>query len=146
MAFQAGTPGAIRAVPPTAGFFGQGVKYPLTLTASGRLALSFGPDCVGDALNSIVSTAPMERVMQPDYGAAVLTFDLVDPDRSRIAIGRNIADHEPRIVRSDISAEQGADLAQSEVTIKYVLIGEANVRTETYPFFVPPPTTSAAGI
>jgi phage baseplate assembly protein W len=144
MAFQAGTPGAIKAVPVQAGHFGQGVKYPLAIDAAGRLALSAGPVAVADALSSIVQTQSGERAMQPDYGAGISLFDPIDPDRTRFALLQTIADHEPRIQTADVVVTQGQAASDSEATITYVLTTEANTRTLTVPFFVGPATTAAS--
>lgn len=141
MALRFGTPGAIRAVPPNAGSYGQGIAYPPDYDAAGRLILAAGERCVEDALRSIVETQLGERCMQADYGAGDFLFEPIDLARGKAAILRSIADHEPRIdpASVEIDAEPNPnDLGSVLVTIRYQLRGEATPRTLTYPDFVGP--------
>jgi phage baseplate assembly protein W len=132
-------------VPAGAGFFGQGVSYPLAITTAGRLKTSSGLQSVADAMSSIVQTAPGERPMQMDYGAATAIFEPLDTQRQAAAIERNVAFHEPRVTLGDISIEMGQTASDTTITVVYTPIGDANPQTLTAPFFVGPPTTSAAG-
>ena len=140
MAITFGTPGAIRAVPPTAGHFGQGVKYPLAYDSKGRLSLSFGPSLVDESIQSICRTQRGERVMLPDYGIGQQLFEpAADADRIRFALSENIEAYEPRISQSRVDVELSLnDSATSEVTIRYAPTGEADTRTVTAPYFSGP--------
>ena len=129
----------IPAAPPNAGIFGQGVKYPLTLTAQGRLALTAGQDCVTEALSSIGQTSPGERVMQPDYGANVGVHEpQTDPFLVADRFKQCVADHEGRIARLDVRVQPIATPGVQEITIEYTLAGEANPRVLTFPYFIGP--------
>lgn len=137
-----GTVGAIPEPPPTAGQFGQGVKYPVDFDSNGRLKLSFGATSVEEALISIMRTYPGERVMQPDYGAGVMLFEPYDTSRIVLAIRESIEAHEPRVTQADVSVSQGQQVGEVFVTIIYSVAGDANPRTLTQGFFNGPATTS----
>jgi phage baseplate assembly protein W len=138
-----GTAGAIRAVPANAGFVGQGCSYPFQLDGTtGRLKISFGAALVAEALTSIVSTQPGERIMQPDYGASGASlFEPLDPTRLAVQIEKCIEDHEPRIESIKVDATLGATPDQAEVTVTYTIVGEANERVLTAPYFAGPTYT-----
>jgi phage baseplate assembly protein W len=133
-----GTAGSIQAPPPSAGVYGQGVKYPPTLdTTTGRLALSWGSTLVDESILSICRTVPNERAMLPGYGAATVTFEPIDEYKMREALQANIAAYEPRATNVEVSVV-GEPNGVMRAHISYVPVGEANVRTLTYPIFTPP--------
>lgn len=128
----------IQQPPPSAGVLGQGVKYPLTLDSlRGRLALAWGPDLVGQAILSIQSTIPGERVMLPDYGAAAGTFEPIDSERHKLLVEQNISEHEARARNVNVrtNLEPTGELME---TVSYQLQGDATTRTLTSPLFTPP--------
>jgi phage baseplate assembly protein W len=133
-----GSAGAIQAPPPSAGVYGQGVKYPPTLdTSTGRLALSWGTKLVDESILSICRTVPKERVMLPGYGAATVTFEPIDEYKMREALTANIAEYEPRATNVEVDVKSEAN-GVMVAHISYVPVGEANTRTLTYPIFTPP--------
>lgn len=134
-----GTAGAIQAPPPSAGVYGQGVKYPPTLdTSTGRLALSWGPDLVSESILSICRTVPLERAMLPGYGAATVTFEPIDAYTMKEALLKNIAEYEPRARNVEVEVPPPQPGGVVVASISYQLAGEANIRTLTYPIYTPP--------
>lgn len=133
-----GTPGAIQQPPSTAGIFGQGVKYPLTLTTQGRLALSSGETSVREALQTILETAVGERAMLPTYGARQGEFEPIDLARMVAKFKKDVAEHEPRVEAVSVDSIPGPGAGEVSLTILYVLVGEATENTLTYPLFVGP--------
>ena len=135
----------IQAPPPSAGVLGQGVKYPPTLdTSTGRLALSWGPDVVTQAIQSIAQTQASERPMLPGYGASTI-FEPTDSARIAITLDQNIADYEPRAVNVNVEPEMDPRAAGGVIAnISYSVLGEATIRTLTYPVFTGPATTGAS--
>lgn len=139
MATTVGTPGAIQSPSPTGGFFGQGVSYPVTLTAQGRLQLSNGTTCVEESLQTILETAPGERPMLPGYGAKTGEFEPVDLQRMIAKFKKDVADYEPRVDSiASIETIYGPGVGEVTLSIYYVLVGEANERILTYPLYVGP--------
>ena len=113
------------------------LDFPYHFSGLGRTATTNRDDNIRDLIEQALFTAPGERVMQPDYGAAVLTFEPVDPDRFAIAIRQSIAEHEPRVSSADVSVALGQSVGEVIVRVDYELVGEATVQTLTYPFFIP---------
>lgn len=140
-----GTPGAIRAVPPTAGFLGQGVSYPPDIDAAGRLKLSFGQQAVEDSLRSMIETAKGERVMLADYGCAEFLFEPAnDLDRGAAALARCVADHEPRVSAVDVSgALDETQQGSVNLSVTYQVAGGATPQVLTYDFFNGPSVSTA---
>lgn len=137
MARKFGTPGAIVQPPASAGALGQGVKYPIAYDSAGRLSLSFGVQSVAEAMQSIIETAPGERVMEPDYGAAVGVFDPVNPEIVQFAINDSTHDHEPRIesVETRATLDQGGT---ARVSVGIKIRDQAGTKTLTFPYFAGP--------
>ena len=61
-------------------FVGRGFAFPMRLTSRGGVALVSGHDKIVASIKSIVSTAPGERVMRPEFGCTIWSylFDVVD--------------------------------------------------------------------
>lgn len=138
MATQVGTAGAIQQVPPTAGSGGQGVSYPLSFTAQGRLKLSSGTTSIEESLRAILETAPGERAMLPGYGARQGEFEPVTLDILILKFKKDVFDYEPRVSSVECSAENGPGTGEVTLTVAYVIAGEDSARTLTYPLFIGP--------
>lgn len=119
--------------PADAGFFGQSIAYPLTIER-GRLALVSGDEIIPQAIASLLDTVPGERVMQPDYGAAVSLFEPPDPHVVQERLADQMRDHEPRGEIVNVDAQDQGD-GRHDYVIEYRTIGEADTRTLTYPYF-----------
>lgn len=140
MAF--GTPGAIQAPPASAGVLGQGVKYPPTLTANGRLALSWGQQSVQESIVSIARTQRHERVMLPGYGADASTFEPIELHRYQQQLESSIADYEPRAVRVSVDVRPNpTQLGSAIAFIQFATANDASLRTLTVPLFIGPAAT-----
>lgn len=135
-----GTPGSIRQPPNASGFLGQGVQYPLDYDTTGRLKLSFGVQSVADAMMSIALTQPGERVMQPDYGAAIFVAEpLQSLGQIAASFTRNIHEHEPRVkTLNSVDVSLGQDVGAVQVDIVYTPQAEATPQTLSYPYFQGP--------
>lgn len=139
-----GTPGAIQSPPASAGVLGQGIKYPLALDSKGRLALSWGLDSVNDSIKAIGMTQPHERVMQPGFGAGVGVGEVSpDTDRQKLAMLRNIDQHEPRVQDAEVDVQVLPNGGIIE-NVKYLVRGEATSRDLTFPLYTPPSVTKAS--
>src|SRR3712207_3983716 len=62
-------------------FLGRGWKFPLQVTPGGRIAQARFEQRIEEAVYLIVSTAPGERVMLPDFGCGI--HDLAFPPNTR---------------------------------------------------------------
>ena len=59
---------------------GSGLSFPLTVDRRGGIALATGEQDVDQAIEIILSTAPGERPMRPEFGCGVhdFVFDTID--------------------------------------------------------------------
>ncbi len=123
---------------------GSGVAFPLVIDQRGGLALARGEDDVAQAIGIILSTAPGERPMRPEFGCAIHdnVFDSLDAgtlgemDRAvRAALGR----WEPRIDVVDVAfdlSHMGAGTVVIDVT--YRLRATNSIRNLVHPFYLIP--------
>jgi phage baseplate assembly protein W len=123
---------------------GTGLAFPLGVDRRGGLALARDEHDVEQAISIILSTAPGERPMRPEFGCGVhdYVFDVVDAGslgRMEEEIRRALERWEPRIdvlgIDFDLDAAGDGGLA---ITIKYRLRATNDVRNLVYPFYVVP--------
>ena len=123
---------------------GAGLAFPLHVDPRGSVALARGREDVEQALHVILSTAPGERPMRPEFGCAVhdFVFDTIDAEtvgKMEVAIRAAIVRWEPRI---DVeSIEFGLDHVADgrlEITIGYTLRATNARYNLVYPFYVIP--------
>jgi uncharacterized protein len=123
---------------------GSGIAFPLQVDRRGGIALSHDETDVDQAIHLILSTAPGERPMRPEFGCGVheFVFDTVDAttvarmeDEIRAALDR----WEPRVEVVDVDFDLAAvDRGELVITITYRLRATNHVRNLVYPFYVIP--------
>jgi phage baseplate assembly protein W len=123
---------------------GSGIAFPLQVDRRGGIALAHDETDVDQAIHLILSTAPGERPMRPEFGCGVheFVFDTVDAttvarmeDEIRAALDR----WEPRVEVVDVDFDLGAvDRGELVITITYRLRATNHVRNLVYPFYVIP--------
>lgn len=134
-----GTPGALPKIPTSASFLGQGVAYPLTYDPNtGRLKLSAGNQSVIDSMSSIFQTQPGERVMQPDYGCDVSTFEPIAVGKLQAKAQEVVAAHEPRVTNVNIDVGDQFNVNELNAVVTFEVTGSATPQTLTFPFFTGP--------
>ncbi len=121
---------------------GSGLAFPLGVDDRGRIALAHAETDVEQAIGLILSTAPGERPMRPEFGCAVhdCVFERIEADTlARIdqAVRFALDRWEPRIVVDDIAFET---LREGEllVHLRYRLRATNDVRNLIFPFYVVP--------
>ena len=125
------------------GFLGRGLKSPLELDRSGRIAKVEDEESVRQSIWTILGTAPGERVMRPEFGCGL--HDLVFSANTAATAGladdgvrRALALWDPRIdvlavsVVSSGPAEPGMLL----IRIEYRVRATNNVFNLVYPFYL----------
>jgi phage baseplate assembly protein W len=121
---------------------GTGLAFPLGVDNRGRIALARGETDVEQAIRIILSTAPGERPMRPEFGCAVhdCVFERIEADTLaridqavRVALDR----WEPRIAIEDIAFESRRE-GELLVHLRYRLRATNDVRNLVYPFYVVP--------
>ena len=124
-------------------FLGRGWKFPVAVNpATGRIAMSEFEEDIKESIRIIVSTAPGERVMRPEFGCGI--HDLAFAPMSRITIGlfesrvrEAINKFEARIdiVKLEISTRD-ADRGKLEIDLTY-RIRDTNAHFNlVFPFYL----------
>ena len=121
---------------------GSGLAFPLAVDDRGRIALAHDEIDVEQAIRIILSTAPGERPMRPEFGCAVhdCVFERIDADTLaridqavRVALDR----WEPRIALEDVAFETRRE-GELLVNLGYRLRATSDVRNLVFPFYVVP--------
>jgi uncharacterized protein len=123
---------------------GSGLSFPLSVDRRGGIALATGEQDVDQAIEIILSTAPGERPMRPEFGCGVhdFVFDTIDAatvgrleTEVRIALDR----WEPRIEVEDVDFDlTRVGDGQLLIAIGYRLRATNHRRNLVYPFYVIP--------
>jgi len=123
-------------------FLGTGWKYPIQLDPQGEMALSRYEEDIQEAIWLILSTAPGERLMHPDFGCNIHELVFAPNDAGTAGLARFYVEEaltrwEPRI---DLEAvEVQADPAEPSLLLISV---DYQVRTTdsrfnlVYPFYL----------
>ena len=127
-----------------ADILGTGLAFPLGVDRRGGLALSRDEDDVDQAIGIILTTAPGERPMRPEFGCAVhdYVFDVIDAGtlgRMEEEIRRSLERWEPRVevLSIDFDLGGGGEGALA-IAIEYRLKATSDVRNLVHPFYVVP--------
>jgi phage baseplate assembly protein W len=123
-------------------YIGQGLAFPLQVNPQGGIALASGERDVEQAIRIILSTAPGERVMRPEFGCRIheLVFAPHDAATESLIVyyvEEALAQWEPRIdvQEVDVSADPGRD-GSLLIEIKYRVKDTHDERSIVYPFFL----------
>ena len=123
---------------------GSGLAFPLQIDPHGAIALARGEEDVDQAIALILSTAPGERPMRPEFGCQVhdFIFDTLDAatvGKMEAAIRAALDRWEPRIeverVEFDLTRSGDGEVLS---TISFRLRATNNKRNLVYPFYVIP--------
>jgi uncharacterized protein len=123
---------------------GSGLAFPLGVDRRGSVALAHGEDDIEQAIGVILSTAPGERPMRPEFGCEVhdLIFDTIDAamvGRMDTAVRNALDRWEPRIVVTGIDFDLSeVDEGRLISTITYTVRATNHQRNLVYPFYVIP--------
>jgi phage baseplate assembly protein W len=127
---------------------GSGLAFPLQVDARGGLALASGTEDIDQAIELILSTAPGERPMRPEFGCDVhnFVFDAIDAAtvaRVDEAIRAALDRWEPRIEveRIEFDLDRAGD-GELQVTVLYRVRATNHQRNLVYPFYVIPAEAS----
>ena len=123
---------------------GTGLAFPLSVDRRGGIALASGETDVDQAIEIILSTAPGERPMRPEFGCGVhdFVFDTIDAatvGRLETEIRRALDRWEPRIVLDEVDFDL-SEMADGRllINIGYRLRATNHQRNLVYPFYVIP--------
>ncbi|MGW2279183.1 GPW/gp25 family protein [Streptomyces sp. NPDC001770] len=124
-------------------FVGSGWSFPLRIGPTGGIALVSGEREVEEAIRLVLSTAPGERPMRPDFGCAIqdLVFAPVNEQtagRIQHEVYASLDRWEPRIEVDDVDVTVGADQSVLYIDVRYSIRGTNNPRSLVFPFYVIP--------
>jgi Bacteriophage baseplate protein W len=122
---------------------GSGWAFPAEFTPGGSVRLVGGGEEIDAALRMILTTAPGERVMRPDFGCAMWeqVFAPVNPDTLGLieqSVREAVNRWEPRITLDAVSAVPDDDGAAVRIQIEYRVRATNDYRNLVYPFYVIP--------
>jgi len=135
-------------------FIGAGwAFFPMRTDTTGGIALVRRDQEIAESIRLILSTAPGERPMRPEFGCAIHDFVFAPADAAtagQIAFEvRTALDRwEPRIDVGDVQVRfDSADAGTLYITINYAIRGSNDPRNLVFPFYVIPehPTEQGGG-
>lgn len=124
-------------------FVGAGWSFPLRIGPTGGIALVSGEREIEEAIRLVLSTAPGERPMRPEFGCAIhdLVFAPVDEQtagRIQHEVYATLDRWEPRIKVTDVEVTAGEDRSVLYIDVRYRTRGTNNPRSLVFPFYVIP--------
>ncbi|OLE26501.1 MAG: baseplate protein [Actinobacteria bacterium 13_1_20CM_3_71_11] len=122
---------------------GSGWSFPVRLTPGGSVRLVSGAEEIEAAVRMILTTAPGERVMRPDFGCAMWeqVFAPVNPNTLGLieqSVREALARWEPRISLDSVAAVPDEDNAVVRIQIEYHVRATNDHRNLVFPFYVIP--------
>jgi phage baseplate assembly protein W len=123
---------------------GSGLAFPISVDHRGAIALASGHEDIDQTIHLILSTAPGERPMRPEFGCEIhdYIFDTLDANtvaKMEEAVRAALARWEPRIevqqVEFDLSEVDEGRLA---FTVRYTVRATNHPRNLVYPFYLIP--------
>lgn len=123
-------------------FLGVGWKFPLQVTASGKIAQAKYEQRIEESLYLILSTAKGERIMLPNFGAGI--HELVFAPNNTVTRGvvvqnvrQALVTYESRIDVLDIDAESAPDQPNLLlIRINYRIRANNAIGNLVYPFYI----------
>jgi phage baseplate assembly protein W len=129
---------------PDPGFVGRGLRFPMGVDHRGAIAMTAGPEDLDCSLRVVLSTAPSERVMRPQFGCRIwdLLFEPVNANTLGLmaqAVREAVAQWEPRVQVVDVHVvPDGDDTALVNIEVVYQVRATNDRRNLVYPFYVIP--------
>jgi phage baseplate assembly protein W len=132
---------------------GRGWNFPPNLDERGTITLVSDAEEIEQSIHIILSTAPGQRVMRPEFGCRIheLVFAPNNATTAGLAtryVREALGRWEPRIrVQRVEVAPSWEDNAVLEIAIEYTIGTTHNRRSLVYPFYlIPEETAEAAGV
>jgi phage baseplate assembly protein W len=125
-------------------FIGKGLAFPLKTDASGGIALVSREREIEEAIRMILSTAPGERPMRPEFGCGIHDYVFAPADgttngRIRYEVRAALEHWEPRIEVVDVQVSNDpGDQTILYIDVQYALRGTNDKRNLVFPFYTIP--------
>ncbi len=125
-------------------FIGRGISFPLRVDQSGSIATSSGAEDIDSSIRMVLTTAPGERLMRPDFGCRIweLLFEPINANTlglMGVAVREAIGRWEPRVTLDDVRLDPAEhDSGAVIINIDYTVRTTNDRRNLVYPFYVIP--------
>jgi uncharacterized protein len=124
-------------------FIGVGWGFPGRTTATGAVRLVSGTEELDSALRLVLSTAPGQRLMRPDFGCSMWdqVYAPLTPDTLGLveqAVREAVERWEPRVELERVEATADHELGAVQVQLDYRVAATNDRRNLVYPFYVIP--------
>jgi len=123
-------------------FLGQGWAFPVGTESSGEIRTAAEETDIEQAIRLILSTAPGERVMRPEFGCGIHAYVFATIDTTTLTlIGDEVRDAlvewEPRIEVLSVDSDLAdAATGRLEIEIRYRVRRTNNEFNLVYPFYL----------
>ena len=123
-------------------FLGIGWKFPLQVTPRGAIATSNEEQRIEESIMLILSTAPGERLMLPDFGCGIHDLVFAPNDSGTVTsvvdlVRRSLTSYEPRIDVLDVNAETSREQPNLLlIRVDYRIRNNNSIKNLVYPFFI----------
>jgi phage baseplate assembly protein W len=123
-------------------YLGTGWKFPLQVTPGGRIAGAAYEQRVEESIYLILSTAPGERLMLPDFGCGMQDLVFAPNNESTISevihhVHEALSQQEPRIDVLDVNAESAPEQPNLLlIRIDYRVRANNAIGNVVYPFYL----------
>lgn len=127
-----------------ADFIGRGISFPMRVDQSGALALTSGGADIDGSLRMVLTTAPGERLMRPQFGCRIwdLLFEPINANTIGLmaeSVKDAVSQWEPRVDLEDVQIEPDPrDHSRVMINLKYKVRATNDRRNLVYPFYVIP--------
>jgi Bacteriophage baseplate protein W len=127
-----------------ADFVGRGISFPMRVDQSGSIAFTQGAADIDGSLRMVLTTAPGERLMRPQFGCRIwdLLFEPINANTIGLmaaAVRDAVSQWEPRIDLEDVAIDPDpADHSKVLINLKYRVRTTNDRRNLVYPFYVIP--------
>jgi len=124
-------------------FIGRGISFPMRVDQSGSIATSAGYEDIDSSIRMILTTAPGERLMRPQFGCRIweLLFEPINANTlglMGVAVREALGQWEPRVDLDDVRLRPGDGDGQVMIEIDYTVRSTNDRRNLVYPFYVIP--------
>ncbi len=123
---------------------GRGWRFPVSVDATGGIAISSHAQEIEEAIAIIIGTSPGERVMRPTFGCHIHELVFAPNNPETVGLARRYVEEalgmwEPRIsvegvdVATDYSDPEAVRL---NITVTYTIRSTKDRRSLVYPFYL----------
>lgn len=126
------------------GFVGRGFRFPMGVDHRGGLAMTGGAEDLDSSIRVVISTAPSERVMRPEFGCRIwdLLFEPINANTLGYmaeAVREAVAQWEPRVETESVDVvPDPRDSGLVHIRLTYRIRATNDRRNLVYPFYVIP--------